>query len=173
MLKSGSLLAGLLLVAYILPPELLAQRPVDVTQITPDAMTFQPFPEEQDAQIAVLYGNPAETGHYIVRLRFAENWTGRPHVHGGAELLTVQSGTCYFAHGDDLTRDAAAELPAGSFTAFPAGTHMRGFTGEEGCVVDVQGQGPFTTRYLDEEGGREDRSVGRIGQVIPPLESAP
>lgn len=151
MLKFTTAIAGLFLVAFMLPPALQAQQQPEVKKITPEAMAFQPFPEEQDARIAILHGNPAEAGHYIVRLVFAPTWTGRPHVHGGAELLTVQSGTCYFAHGDDLTRDAAAELPTGSFTAFPAGTHMRGFTGEEGCTVDVQGQGPFTTRYLDEE----------------------
>ncbi len=151
MLRIQSIVAGVSVALFLFPLGLRAQPAGGVKHVTPDALTYQPFPEERAAQIAVLYGNPAEAGHYIVRLKFAANWNGRPHLHGGTELLTVHSGVCYFAHGDDLTRDAAKKLPAGSFIAFPAGTPMRGFTGAEGCVVDVQGQGPFTTRYLDEQ----------------------
>lgn len=150
MYRVAFIAAGVLLAASVSPPESHAQQRDGVKHITPDASAFQPFPEEANAQIAILYGNPAEPGHYVVRLKFAPHWVGRPHTHGGAELLTVQSGTCYFAHGDELTRDAAKELPAGSFVAFPPRTRMRGFTDENGCVLDVQGQGPFTTEYRDE-----------------------
>ncbi len=150
MLKVQSIAAAFFVALLLFPLELQAQQGDGVAHVTLKTLTFQPFPEERGAQIALLYGNPGEAGHYIVRLKFAPNWNGRPHLHGGTELLTVHSGVCYFAHGDDLTRDAAKKLPAGSFIAFPAGTPMRGFTGAEGCTVDVQGQGPFTTRYLDE-----------------------
>lgn len=150
MSKILSIVASVFVAAFLVPLALQAQPGGGVKYVTSDALVFQPFPAELDAQIAMLYGNPAEAGHYIVRFRFAADWDGRPHTHGGTELLTVHSGTCYVAHGDDLTREAAKELPAGSFVALPAGTKMRAFTGEEGCVVDVQGQGPFTTQYLDE-----------------------
>jgi mannose-6-phosphate isomerase-like protein (cupin superfamily) len=121
-----------------------------VRHVTPKTLTFQPFPEERGAEIAVLHGNPSEAGHYIVRIRFAANWDGRPHRHNGAELLTVHSGTWYVADGDDLDREAAVELSSGSFMALPAGTAMRAFTGDDGAVVDIQGVGPFATHYLDE-----------------------
>ncbi len=146
-----SIVVGFFTAAFLLPLGLHAQQEGDVKRVTPDTLTFQPFPEEMAAEIAILYGNPNESGHYIVRLKFAPNWDGRPHTHGSTELLTVHSGTCYVAHGDDLSRDAAEQLPAGSFMVVPAGTRMRAFTGEEGCVVDVQGQGPFTTQYLGED----------------------
>lgn len=149
--RTSVAIAGLFAVALPLPPALWAQADEGVKHLTPDVVTFQPFPEEKGAQIAFLYGNPAETGHYIVRFKFAPNWDGRPHTHGGAELLTVRSGICHVAHGENLTREAAKALPAGSFMALPAGVKMRGFTGDEGCTVDVQGQGPFTTQYLDVE----------------------
>lgn len=124
-----------------------------VEAVAPDELTFQPYEEDPGARIAVLYGNPAESGPFVVRFKLPPEWTGRPHTHGGTELVTFLSGTCYFAHGDPLTREAAKKMPPGSFIALPAGTRMRGFSGEQGCVVDVHGEGPFTTRYLDEEGG--------------------
>ena len=121
-----------------------------VTTVTPDALDWQPVDGAPDVRMAVLYGNPAEEGHYVVRYATLPSNVGRPHTHGEAELVTVHSGTCYLATGDVLTREAANELATGTFVAMPAGTKMRGFTGEDECVVDVQGQGPRTTQYLDE-----------------------
>ena len=123
-----------------------------VKTVTPEALNWQPVEGEPEARMAVLYGNPAEAGHFIVRFKLPPSWEGRPHTHGRTELLTIHSGTCYLAYGDALTREAAKKLSAGAFIAFPAGTKMRGFTGEYECVVDVQGQGPLTTQYLDGQG---------------------
>ena len=139
----------------LLPLPAQARETRGVEHVAPDAMTFRPRPEDPGVHVAILYGSPAESGHYVLRLRLAAHWAGRPHTHGGAELLTVHSGTCAMAHGDDLSREAARELPVGSFMALSAGTPMRAFAGAEGCVVDVQGQGPLTTRYLDEDGEPE------------------
>lgn len=132
------------------PQNLQAQAPAEVIMIAADSVHFRPHPPEKDAQIAVLYGNPREEGHFVIRLQFAPDWNGRPHTHPVSEMLMVRSGTCYVALGDDLSREAAVELRPGSFAAVPAGTPMRGFAGEEPCVVDVHGQGPFTADYLDE-----------------------
>ncbi len=126
-----------------------------VIALAPGELSWQELPGDPEVLMAPLYGNPAEEGHYIIRLKIPPSWTGRPHTHGGLELATFQSGTCYVAYGDDLSREAAKRTGPGSFVAVPAGTKMRGFTGEDGCVVDVQGQGPFTTQYLDEKGDRE------------------
>lgn len=141
-----------MLVIALLPHALEAQTATGVKHLAPDALTWQPVEGQPDARIAMLYGNPAEEGHYIVRFRLPADWAGRPHKHGGAELVTVHSGACFLAHGEELTREAARKLAPGTFVSLPAGTKMRAFTGEGGCVVDVQGQGPFTTQYLDEEG---------------------
>ena len=121
-----------------------------VTTVTPDALAWEPVEGDPGELLAVLYGNPDEAGHFVVRAKLPPSWVGRPHTHGNTELLTVHSGTCYLAHGDVLTREAAIKLSTGTLIAMPAGTKMRGFTGEDGCVVDVQGEGPLTTQYLDE-----------------------
>jgi hypothetical protein len=55
------------------------------------------------------------------------------------------------AHGEDLSHQAAKSFGPGSLIVLPVGTKMRGFTGEDEVVVDIQGQGPATTQYLDEE----------------------
>ncbi len=123
-----------------------------VKTVTPEALSWQPVEGDPEARIAALYGNPDEAGHFVVRIKLPPSWAGRPHTHGVTELLTVHSGMCYLAYGDALTREAAKKLSPGAFIALPAGTKMRGFTGKDGCVVDVQGQGPRTTQYLDGQG---------------------
>ena len=148
-------LASVVAVVFTLLPHALqgqAAKAQGVKTVTPEALNWQPVEGDPEALMAVLYGNPAEAGHYIVRFKLPPSWAGRPHTHGGTELVTIHSGMCYLAYGDELTREAAKKFSPGAFVAFPAGTKMRGFTGEDECVVDVQGQGPLTTQYLDGQG---------------------
>ena len=148
-------LASVVAVVFTLLPHALqgqAAYPERVKTVTPEALSWQPVEGDPEARMAVLYGNPAEAGHFIVRFKLPPSWAGRPHTHGGTELVTIHSGTCYVAYGDALTREAAKKFSAGAFIMMPAGTKMRGFTREDGCVLDAQGQGPLTTQYLDGQG---------------------
>lgn len=137
----------------LLPQSLPAQAPTEVVVTAADSIAFHPHPTEKDARMAVLFGNPSEAGYFLMRIEFPPGWTGPPHTHPNAELLMVRSGACYIATGDDLSREVATELRPGSFAAVPARTPMRGFAGEEPCVVDVQGQGPFTANNLNLDEG--------------------
>lgn len=143
------LLLAVAALLFTIPMGLQAQEAP--TTLAPDELEWEEQPD--GSQMVVLYGDPATEGVYALRFRFPPDWAGRPHTHGGAELVTVHSGTFYFALGEDLSREAAAEFGPGSFIGLPPGTKMRPFTGDEEAVVDVNGQGPFTTEYLDEEGG--------------------
>lgn len=125
-----------------------AQQSPEVIALAPDHLNWQK--SDEGYLMALLYGDPSSEGHYAIRFKLPPNWAGRPHTHGGAEILTVYSGTMYLAYGEDLSRQAAKKFGPGSFVALPAGTKMRPFTGREDVIVDLQGQGPFTTQYLDE-----------------------
>ncbi len=109
---------------------------------------------EEDFLMAVLYGDPSSEGHYVMRLKLPPNFEGRPHTHGGTEIVSVHSGTLLLAYGEDLSHEAAKSFGPGSFIVLPVGTKMRGFTGDDEVVLDIQGQGPATTQYLDEEGAQ-------------------
>ncbi len=99
--------------------------------------------ETEDGRLwAVLYGDLASEGHYVMRIKLPPNLEGRPHTHGGIELVSVYSGTLLLAYGEDLSHEAAKSFGPGSFIVLPVGTKMRGFTGEDEVVLDVQGQGP-------------------------------
>jgi len=151
-MNKAYIVIAILIAASTSPPQALqAQAPAEVIVVAADSIQFRPHPTEKDARMAVLFGNPAEAGYFLMRIEFPPGWTGPPHMHPNAELLMVRSGACYVATGHDLSREAATELPPGSFAAVPARTPMRGFAGEEPCVVDVQGQGPFTAGAVTAE----------------------
>lgn len=44
-------------------------------------------------QQRILYGDPAEEGFYIIRLRFPAGATSRPHFHSTDRFITVIEGT--------------------------------------------------------------------------------
>ncbi len=100
---------------------------------------------------AVLYGDLSNEGRYVMRLKLPANWVGRPHTHGDTEIVSVHSGTLLLAYGEDLSQEGAKSFGPGSLIVLPVGTKMRAFTGEDEVVLDIQGQGPATTQYLDEE----------------------
>lgn len=104
-------------------------------------------------EVAVLYGTPSGSGPFALRVRFPPNHHVRAHTHPQAEMATVLEGTVHVATGEGTSREDAEAYGAGSFVAFPAGTVISAWTGEEGAVVQVHGEAPFETRYLEEGAG--------------------
>ncbi len=117
------------------------EQPSAVVAVAAEQVDWQEA--EEGVLMAVLYGDLSSEGHYVIRFKVPPNFEGRPHTHGGTEFVSVQSGTLFLAYGeDDLSREAAKSFGPGSFIVLPVGTKMRGFTGEDEVVLDVQGQGP-------------------------------
>ncbi len=116
------------------------QPPAAVVAVADEQVDWQET--EDGVLMAVLYGDPSSEGHYVIRFKVPPNFEGRPHTHGGTEFVSVQSGTLFLAYGeDDLSHEAAKSFGPGSFIVLTVGTKMRGFTGEDEVVLDVQGQG--------------------------------
>lgn len=73
------------------------------------------------AQVAVLFGSPAEEGPFVIRLKFPAGYDVPPHWHSKDEHLTVIAGAFGVGAGETHDRDAALLLDAGSFVRLPAG----------------------------------------------------
>ena len=102
-------------------------------------------------QQRILYGNPAEEGLYIIRLRFPAGGTSRPHYHSHDRFITVIEGT--WNAGIDASHDMSrtTPIPAGGYMMHPAGAvHFDGSRGEA-VVVEIRGFGPVTTTSVDIE----------------------
>jgi quercetin dioxygenase-like cupin family protein len=132
------------------PREDVAEETADsLVLVTPDDLTWTEG-RVPDEAVAVLYGNPAGTGDFAVRVRFPPDHHVPAHTHPETEFATVLEGTVYAATGEGATRDDAEPYPSGSFVAFPAGTVISAWTGEDGALIQVHGQAPFETQYLEE-----------------------
>src|SRR6266566_1072789 len=95
------------------------------------------------AQVAVLAGNPAKSGLYIVRVKVPAGAIFGPHYHNETENVTVVSGTLWVGLGDKMNKAKMVALPAGSFVQVPAKLHHYAMT-KMATVLDITGIGPET-----------------------------
>jgi quercetin dioxygenase-like cupin family protein len=120
------------------------------TVVAGDAITWGPAPPSlpKGAQAAILHGNPAQEGPFVLRLKLPDGFTVPPHRHSKDEFVTVISGKFAVHAGDKVDRGAAKPLPPASFAHLPAGmAHYAIADGE--AVVQVNGFGPFDVKYVD------------------------
>ena len=117
---------------------------------TPDTIRWTAAPPSfrRGAEAALLFGDPSKEGPFVLRLRFPDGYVIAPHRHPGAEILTVLSGTFALGAGEDSSRGQVTRMPAGSFTAMPAG--MAHFARAEGeTVVQLNSVGPWSITYIN------------------------
>src|SRR5262245_54895538 len=100
------------------------------------------------AQGAVLLGNPAQEGPFVLRLKFPSGFTVPPHRHSKDEFVTVISGSFAVGAGETVDRASLKALPPARFVHLPAGMpHYARADGE--AVVQINGVGPFDVKYID------------------------
>lgn len=100
------------------------------------------------AQFAVLVGNPAEEGPFVMRLKFPADYIIPPHRHPKEEHVTVLSGGFGMAMGEKHDAAAAPLYKPGSFIQIPTGEAHFAWTEEE-TVVQISAMGPFGIEYVD------------------------
>ncbi|HXH63008.1 MAG TPA: cupin domain-containing protein [Gemmatimonadales bacterium] len=98
-------------------------------------------------RMAVLQGDPGQSGFFTVRLELPAGTRVLPHFHPTDEYLTVISGTFIVGMGDSVNVAKATVMPAGAFGTVSANMHhyavARGKT-----VVQVSAMGPFVLTYV-------------------------
>jgi quercetin dioxygenase-like cupin family protein len=94
-------------------------------------------------EMAVLHGDPTQSGEYVIRFRTDREIFVPLHWHQHDEHITVVSGP--FSLSLDDSRSA---LAAGSDIMIPATVRHSAWYGE-GTVVEVSGVGPFESIYVD------------------------
>ena len=103
---------------------------------------------EAGAQSAVLYGDPAKEGVFVMRLKPPAGFKIAPHTHPRPEILTVLSGGFHIGMGKVADKTKAQRLTAGSFFAFDPGLAHYAHVEEE-TVVQLSSTGPWTINYVN------------------------
>jgi hypothetical protein len=96
------------------------------------------------ASNAVVYGDPAKPGLYIVLNKWHPHHMSRPHFHPNDRYITVISGTWWVGTGSKYDPDSTVAMPAGTFvTHFGKQIHYDGAKDEE-ALLEIVGMGPAT-----------------------------
>ena len=100
------------------------------------------------AKLAVVSGDPAATGMYVIQLSMPDNYKLAPHFHPTDEHVKVVSGTFLVGMGDTLDLAKAKHVGDGDTVTMPATVHHYAAT-KGSTVVEVSGMGPFQLTYVN------------------------
>jgi len=116
-------------------------RPGGVVILKPAEFHWTDYPGRPGVMVAMIEGDLAKPGPFLMRVKFPANYKLAPHTHPGVEHTTVLSGALRLGYG---TKDdgPAEPLPAGSVIVTPAKTpHF--FSTVEETIVQTHGIGPW------------------------------
>jgi len=98
-------------------------------------------------QAAVLYGDPAKSGPFAIRLKAPAGGKIPRHWHPTDEQVTIIEGDFHLAM-DEGAKAHDADFVAGDYVNLPAKMQHEAST-KGGAVVQVNGMGPFQINYVD------------------------
>ena len=120
-------------------------NPAAVTFKLPDQIAWS-APSAAGAQNAVLVGDPAKEGLYVVMVKWpAGNHFSHPHFHPHDRFITVLKGTWWVGTGTKFDPEGTVPMPAGTFvTHYGQQVHFDGAKTED-AVLLIVGEGPGTS----------------------------
>jgi quercetin dioxygenase-like cupin family protein len=123
----------------------IAQSHEEQKMFTAQDIKWSPGPPSlpAGAEVALLYGDAAKEGLFVLRLKVPKGYRVPPHMHPKPEIATVLSGTVRLGMGE---KDHV--FPAGSFYATPPGM-VHHFVADEDTVVQINSTGPWGINYVD------------------------
>jgi hypothetical protein len=130
--------------------------PRAAADLDPKALAFQlpkdiKWEKRPGAETAVLVGDPAKPGLYVVLQKWLPHNNSRPHSHPNDRFITVISGTWWVNTGAKYDPDGMKPMPAGTFvTHFANQIHYDGAK-DEACVLQIVGMGPATATQAEQK----------------------
>ena len=100
------------------------------------------------AKSALVIGDPAKAGVFIVYLKFPRNYAIPAHTHPFTEVVTVLKGKVGSGFGDKLDRAKGEVLAAGSSFSLPA-KEAHYLWNDEEAVVLLVATGPWGISYVN------------------------
>jgi quercetin dioxygenase-like cupin family protein/ketosteroid isomerase-like protein len=144
-MKTRSVVALVGLAISFAVPGSIAQDAMKV--IRPDELVWKEHPVFKDAQIVILFGDPTKAETVVQRIKFPPHFNVPLHTHPYSEIVTVLSGTCWNAMGDDTEKGVM--LKPGSFFVLPANHTHRVWTTDEGVIIQVTFTGPGGITFIN------------------------
>jgi len=142
-----------------LVPVPTAESNREIMRVNLDTVEFRPADPSNDlgVQTAIIEGDPAKPGYYLVVNRFPPGVMSRPHFHRDERHVLVIKGLWYTGEGEAFTPEKTVPLKAGDYMRHAAGRFHYDGALEEETVVAISGYGPSSTTVFD-GGARFGRS---------------
>src|SRR5258707_2336702 len=94
--------------------------------------------------------DPTKSGVYTIQLTIPANVRIQAHTHPDDRVATVISGTWCIGYGAKFDEAKLKALTAGSFYNEPPDVAHFAKTGNEQVVIQITGNGPTGTEYVDQ-----------------------
>jgi quercetin dioxygenase-like cupin family protein len=118
--------------------------------ILPEDIDWKSFPAfPPSARLAVLVGEPAQAGPYVVRVKVPDGTKLMPHKHPEDRIYTVMSGVFYIGLGETFEGDKVRAYPPGSVIVLPGDTWHFHWAKSGEYVTQVTAIGPLGLEYHD------------------------
>src|SRR4051812_27859481 len=126
------------------------------TDLNPKAIAIQ-LPKDikwvrnNGAEVAVLVGDPAKPGLYVVLQKWLPHNNSRPHFHENDRFITVISGTWWVNTGAKYDPAGFKPVPAGSFVTHYANQIHYDSAKDAECILQNVGIGPATSMPAEQK----------------------
>jgi quercetin dioxygenase-like cupin family protein len=145
------LFAGLALTGALTLPGSTAFGQIDArgfVRVAPEQVKWVDEPDGLGVQRAIVQGDPAKSGIYVIRVRFPRGVMSNNHRHREDRHAVVLQGTWWTGTGEQFIPERTVPLKAGSYMMHPAGeAHFDGAKDED-VILQLIGYGPSETTPL-------------------------
>ena len=118
--------------------------------VLPEDVDWKPFASfPSSVRLAVLVGNPAEHGPYVIRVKVPSGVKLMPHRHSEDRIYTVISGVFYIGRGEQFDADKLVAYPPGSVIVLPGGAAHFHWAKSGQYISQVNAIGPLGFEYVD------------------------
>jgi len=108
---------------------------------------FAAFPPE--ARLAVVVGDPARAGLYVIRVRLPAGVKLMPHAHPEDRIYTVLSGVFYIGLGEKFDESGLTAYGVGTVVVLPGGQPHFHWARSGEYVTQVTAIGPLGLSYVN------------------------
>ena len=118
--------------------------------ILPEDVEWKPFRAfPASARLAILVGEPAEPGPYVIRVKLPHGEKLMPHKHPEDRVYTVISGSFFVGLGEHFDSEKLQEFPPGSVVVLPGDTWHFHWAKAGEYITQVTATGPLGLEYRD------------------------
>jgi quercetin dioxygenase-like cupin family protein len=117
---------------------------------------FPAFPPV--ARLAVLVGDPAKPGPYLIRVKLPGGTKMMPHRHPEDRIYTVIAGVFYIGLGEVFDESKLMAFGPGSVVVLPGGQSHFHYAKSGEYITQVTAIGPLGLGYVDPD--HDPRQVG-------------